>query len=333
MATKSGTKPSWAAKSRDNPVYGHCAMLARPVQKLRDYKTSASSWLPQIFISFIITLSTVMDSSFALATAQSIGLPGFDVSNHQPYVDYRAAYAKGAQFVIIKVCQTSESHSCSPCSFLHRSSHISSHPILYETMALLTQLLTSTMQSSEGSEFADPVFQKHFQDATDAGLIRGAYHFALPSTSTGAMQATHFLNNGGRWTPDGITLPGMLDLEYDPAAKDGEGDVCYGLSHDEMVSWIKDFVITYYRETRRAPMVYTTADWWKSCTADSTVVSKVSALVLARYDDKIGEIPGGWTHASIWQYNDKFPLGGCSDVFTGNYRQLRELARGKSYDA
>lgn len=49
--------------------------------------------------------------------------------------------------------------------------------------------------------------------ATNAGLIRGAYHFAHPDTSTGAAQATFFAAHGGGWSADGITLPGAIDLE------------------------------------------------------------------------------------------------------------------------
>jgi len=49
--------------------------------------------------------------------------------------------------------------------------------------------------------------------AANAGLIRGGYHFARPDISSGATQATYFLAHGGGWSPDGITLPGALDIE------------------------------------------------------------------------------------------------------------------------
>lgn len=49
--------------------------------------------------------------------------------------------------------------------------------------------------------------------ATNAGVIRGAYHFARPDISSGATQATYFTTNGGGWSADGITLPGALDIE------------------------------------------------------------------------------------------------------------------------
>ena len=47
-------------------------------------------------------------------------------------------------------------------------------------------------------------------------MVRGAYHFANPRTSSGADQARYFVQNGGAWTADGKTLPGLLDIEFNP---------------------------------------------------------------------------------------------------------------------
>jgi hypothetical protein len=44
---------------------------------------------------------------------------------------------------------------------------------------------------------------------------------------------------------DGITLPGMLDLEGYPNKPE-----CYGLSQSAMVAWIRDFADTYHQLTR-----------------------------------------------------------------------------------
>ena len=61
--------------------------------------------------------------------------------------------------------------------------------------------------------FLDPNFSANYVGATNAGLIRGAYHFAHPDSSSGATQAKYFLAHGGGWSSDGITLPGALDIE------------------------------------------------------------------------------------------------------------------------
>lgn len=45
--------------------------------------------------------------------------------------------------------------------------------------------------------FISSLFSSQFTGATNAGLIRGAYHFAHPDESSGATQATFFLAHGG----------------------------------------------------------------------------------------------------------------------------------------
>ncbi|EPQ50439.1 hypothetical protein GLOTRDRAFT_133990 [Gloeophyllum trabeum ATCC 11539] len=89
-------------------------------------------------------------------------------------------------------------------------------------------------------------FSGQYTGATDAGLVRGAYHFAHPHASSGATQAKYFLAHGGGWSGDGITLPGALDIEYNP-----NGAECYGLSAAAMVSCIQDFSNTHHASTGR----------------------------------------------------------------------------------
>jgi len=79
------------------------------------------------------------------------------------------------------------------------------------------------------SAYKSPEFNSQYTGATKVGIIRGAYHFARPDVSSGAVQARYFLANGGwyqlygpfilncilsgGWSGDGITLPGALDIE------------------------------------------------------------------------------------------------------------------------
>lgn len=90
----------------------------------------------------------------------------------------------------------------------------------------------------------------------------------------------------------------MLDIEY------GANSECYGLSQSAMVAWIKDFVNEYHALTTRWPMIYTTNDWWTTCTGNSNAFSSTCPLVLARYASSPGTIPGGWPYQTIWQFND-----------------------------
>ena len=150
-------------------------------------------------------------------------------------------------------------------------------------------------------------------------MIRGAYHFAHPGEMSGATQAEFFLENGGGWTDDGITLPGMLDLESE---NDGQ---CWGLSASAMVGWIKDFSNAYRAGTGRYPMLYTSPSWWKSCTKNSKAFATTNPLVLAHYSSSIGPLPGGWRTWTIWQNSDESNWGGDADVFNGDLEELKSF--------
>ncbi|KAI9684869.1 MAG: hypothetical protein M1822_005518 [Bathelium mastoideum] len=174
------------------------------------------------------------------------------------------------------------------------------------------------IKATESTDYIDPSFSDHYTAATDAGFIRGGYHFADPSTSSGAAQADYFIQNGGGWSGDGITLPGMLDLEGD----------CSGLSQTEMISWIKSFVDEYYAQTTRYPILYFSPSWWSECTGDSTEFSTTCPLDLAVWGDSPGTVPGGWSYQTIWQDADSNEYGGDSDEFNGDMTQLTKLATG-----
>jgi len=116
----------------------------------------------------------------------------------------------------------------------------------------------------------------------------------------------------------------MLDIEYNPS-----GATCYGLSPAAMVAWIADFVATYHAKTTRYPMIYSTNDWWTTCTGKSNRFSTTCPLVLARYGSTTpGTIPGGWGYQTIWQYADTYAYGGDADRFNGDITGLQKLASG-----
>ncbi|RMZ91191.1 hypothetical protein DV736_g1586, partial [Chaetothyriales sp. CBS 134916] len=179
------------------------------------------------------------------------------------------------------------------------------------------------IKATEGTTYTDPSFSSHYEGATQAGFIRGGYHFAEPAASSGAAQAKYFIAHGGGWTSDGITLPGMLDLEYNPSGSD-----CYGLSASAIVSWISDFIETYNSAEGVYPLIYTSTSWWTECTGNSAAFGSKSPLVVARYASSVGELPAGWSYYTIWQYNDSYEYGGDSDSFNGDEAQLQKIAKG-----
>jgi GH25 family lysozyme M1 (1,4-beta-N-acetylmuramidase) len=181
------------------------------------------------------------------------------------------------------------------------------------------------VQATEGTDYRNPLFDAQYGGAAAAGLIRGAYHFAQPHESDGSAQADFFLQNGGNWVSDGMTLPGVLDLEDNPYEERNGKNACYGLSVKDMVAWIKDFTAKYYEATGRRAIIYTTTSWWRTCTGDSTKFA-AHPLWLARWGSEPGEPPKSWKKHTFWQSAEKGPLVGGQNAFNGSESALKELA-------
>ena len=179
------------------------------------------------------------------------------------------------------------------------------------------------VKASEGTTYLSPTFTSQYSGARSVGMMRGAYHFALPSISTGAVQADYFVNNGGGWSPDGMTMPPLLDIEYNPYSS--LGNTCYNMSASSMVKWIRDFSNRVLSRTGRLPMIYTTADWWSQCTGNSGAFGN-QPLHLASYSTYVGNIPNGWGTYSVWQYSSTGPFAGDSNAWNGSYASLQKFA-------
>ena len=178
------------------------------------------------------------------------------------------------------------------------------------------------VKATEGTSYKNPYFKSQYGGAAKAGMIRGAYHFASPNGKAGYKQARYFVKNGGGWSADGKTLPGVLDIEYNPY-----GSTCYGVSKKKMVKWVSSFTREYKKLTGADAVIYTTTDWWTRCTGSSGAFAKTNPLWVARYGTKKpGTLPEGWTKATFWQYTSD-PLD--QDVFPGKMKRLKALAAQK----
>lgn len=177
------------------------------------------------------------------------------------------------------------------------------------------------VKATEGTGYVSPDFGHQYNGAHAVGMIRGAYHFALPNVSTGAAQARYFVAHGGGWVPDGRTLPGAVDLEYNPY-----GPTCYGLSKPRMTAWIRDFSDTYETLTGRHPTIYTSTSWWNTCTGGDSSFAASNPLWVARYGPDVGALPAGWAYQTVWQYDDHGRLPGDQNTFNGTVAQLRQFA-------
>ncbi|MEU7473877.1 lysozyme [Streptomyces sp. NPDC044984] len=183
------------------------------------------------------------------------------------------------------------------------------------------------MKATEGTTYKDPSFNTNYPAAHHAGVIRGAYHFALPNASSGATQANYFASSGGGWSRDNLTLPGVLDIEHNPY-----GAMCYGLSTTQMRGWINDFYTTYKSRTSRDVVIYTTASWWNTCTGNWTGMYGKSPLWVAHWTSAASPtIPSGFPTWTVWQYTSTGSVSGVSgnvdrDQFNGSRDRLLALA-------
>ncbi|MEU2954945.1 lysozyme [Streptomyces xanthochromogenes] len=179
------------------------------------------------------------------------------------------------------------------------------------------------VKATEGTYYTNPNFAQQYNGSYGVGMIRGAYHFATPDTTSGAAQADYFVDHGGGWSRDGRTLPGALDIEWNPY-----GAACYGKSAAGMVSWIGDFLDQYRALTGRDAVIYTATSWWTQCTGNSAAFGASNPLWIARYNTDPGTLPAGWGYQTMWQYTSSGPTVGDHSRFNGAYDRLQALANG-----
>ena len=185
------------------------------------------------------------------------------------------------------------------------------------------------IKATEGTSYVSSHFSGQYDGATTAGMVRGAYHFATPNESSGASQANYFVDHGGGWSADGITLPPMLDIEYDPYTGTDGTDSCWGLSQSQMVAWIADFSNTVLSRTGIRPTIYSTTSWWTTCTGNNPNFG-ADSLFIARWPSDVsqgaGTLPAGWGSYTFWQFSDQGTLPGDQDQYNGDIASLHLYA-------
>ncbi|WP_308470664.1 lysozyme [Arthrobacter sp. 4R501] len=190
------------------------------------------------------------------------------------------------------------------------------------------------VKASEGNYYTNPSYSSQYQGSRNVGMIRGAYHFAIPNWSSGADQARYFVQNGGGWTADGYTMPPVLDFEFNPYENrtiNGFyfGNTCYGMSPAQLGSWVRDFGNTMQSLTGRLPVIYTNTNWWRQCLGDPSGFGDYPLWVAAYPSsptNDAGAVPSSWGTYSIWQYSSTGPLAGDSNVWNGDYAGLQKFA-------
>lgn len=170
----------------------------------------------------------------------------------------------------------------------------------------------ASVEVSEGNYYANPYYATDLAQAKAAGLYVTGYHFAVPNVSSGASQADYAVKHA-HYAADGRTMPLELDIEYNPY-----GATCYGLTAARMVAWISAFIAETRRLTGQPTIIYTTADWWRSCTGDSGAFSS-DPLWVAAYNPNSLPMPSGWRDWTFWQYSSSGQVPGIATKVDVSY--------------
>jgi lysozyme len=179
-------------------------------------------------------------------------------------------------------------------------------------------------KATDGGTFVDGQFEANWKGMGDAGLLRGAYHFARPANDPGT-QAAHFASVVGprSWN----NLPPVLDLESDG-----------GLTPDQVVQWTLSFMAKAEALFGQPIIVYTGGLW--RTTLGNPLVPQLSSRLLwtARYGKNEPVVPRTWKRWDIWQFTDgesgdvqNIPgvRGPCDcDRFRGELSELKALTAG-----
>lgn len=204
-------------------------------------------------------------------------------------------------------------------------------PIIWSDVAA-AQYKFAFIKVSEGSYYTNPYYASDATGAQGVGLFTAPYAFAIPNYSGGALQADYALD-AANYAPNGRTLPLILDIEYDPYANkpppmgDGTSGFCYGLSTTQMVAWIDAFVTEADRRMGQLPVIYTTAQWWDTCTGGSTAFAADPLWIAGNNSANTGPtMPPPWSNWTYWQYTNSAALTpGISGTFDASYLSASAL--------
>ena len=189
-------------------------------------------------------------------------------------------------------------------------------PIYWNTVARHGYKFAA-VKATEGDYYVNPYEAGDVKSAKAAGLDVAPYHFAIPNASGGAAQAQFAVEYSG-YAPGARMLPLMLDIEYDPYVSSDRTNMCYGLTAAKMRTWLSAFVAEARTLTGQYPVIYTTANWWDTCTGRSAAFG-ADPMWIAAYGFARPPMPPGWKSWTFWQYT---ALGTAAGVATAGSTDL-----------
>lgn len=171
------------------------------------------------------------------------------------------------------------------------------------------------LKASEGGDLRDPRFRGAARQAREAGLAVGAYHY-FTLCRPGAAQAANFLE---AIDEVGTDLPSAVDLEH-------EGNCRGGAAAQSFERELSVFIDTVERRTGRAPILYTTREFY----ADYLAASRFRSAPIWMRDLMGGADSVRGARIVLRQYASNGRLDGIGgpvdlDAFMGSEAEFRAL--------
>ena len=178
------------------------------------------------------------------------------------------------------------------------------------------------IKATEGSGYLDSYFDDNWENAADAGLYVGAYHF-FSFESSGEKQAENFIDNV---KPHGKMLPPVIDVEFY-----GEFNSVKDIDVDDVQEELRSMVDALEKAYDQKPIIYTTKRAYNSILEDE--FDDCDLWFRSVYTPVMGDVD--WT---FWQYSNRTHLKGYDghekyidmNVFCGDKKDFKKLV--KEYD-
>ena len=166
------------------------------------------------------------------------------------------------------------------------------------------------VKATEGLGNEDAMFGRNWKKIREAGLVRGAYHFFLP-TKSGKAQAENFINSVTLLPGD---LPPVLDVEH-----------TYGVQPDKLRQRVKEWLETVQAYYGTPPIIYTNVDFYQRYLKDD-----FDGYMLWAAHYFAPAQPRIYRNWNFWQHNERGRVNGIYtlvdfDVFNGDSLEFSKL--------
>ena len=174
------------------------------------------------------------------------------------------------------------------------------------------------IKATEGRDHVDRQFQRNWEGARDAGLLRGAYHF-FTFCSPGRAQASHFASVVGEFGE----LPPVADVEF-------VGNCKSWTSLAQIRAELHEFLDVLEEASGRRPAIYFTGEAFDRILAGDFDADAI--WLRAVFGGPSGPAASRWR---FWQFADNGRVSGVKtlvdlNVFRGTRAELESLAAERS---